>query len=402
MRITKKELLLTIVLELLIFQYPLGKYCTIFGYVDELFALSVFMSGVLCFVVRYKNAKKPFVIMIFGIVIFNIMGWISSWVYGYRTLKINLLSSFLSNKFFMAFIGILCIYEAYPSIRLLLFRRNIMKVLRANVLIIVLWHVISLYMSAVAEFGDNEICAKLIFLVAYCFATWQGKKDYKYIFLSFIGFATSHSTKGLGAIVLILLILHWGVKRKKKVKISEIIVGGIVVVVFAWSELNYYIVEGIKNGAPRALMLKFGADVATARFPFGTGWGTFGSHYAAQLYSPVYIELGWENHYSVGRNCWFFLNDVFWPNIYTETGWIGFVGFIIFLIEVFALIQKQHMINKRIYAAGILSFAYMLITTLESTSFCHPATLIVAILFASVVSNIKSEEEIKNCTEKTF
>lgn len=403
MRISRKELVLIIILELLIFQYPLDNYCTIFRYVDELFALSVFMFGVLCFITGRKIAKKPFRIVLSGIAIFDIMGWISSYVYGYRTLKINVLSSFLSNKFFMAFIGMFCIYEVYPSIRLLLFRKNIMKVLRANVLIVVAWHLISLYIPAIAEFGSNEICAKLIFLVAYCFATWEGKRDYMYIMISLIGFATSDAMKGYGAILLILLIWYWSVRKKKKVKMSEIIAGGVVVVALAWSEFNYYIVEGLKNGAPRAMMLKYGADVASARFPFGTGWGTFGSHYAAQLYSPVYVELGWENHYSVGRKCWFFLNDVFWPNIYTETGWIGFIGFMIFLIEIFVLVQKQYKINKRIYAAGVLSFAYMMVTTLESTSFCHPATLIMAIMFVVVVLNIKSEEEIKACTtQKAF
>lgn len=400
MRITNKELILVIILELLIFQYPLDKYCAIFGYVDEIFALFTFILGVFLFIARRKKVQRPFSIILLGILIFNIMGWISSYVYGYRTLKINILSSFLSNKFFLAFIGVLCIFEVYPSIRLLLFRRNIMKVLRVTVLMVVAWHLVSLYMSVFAEFGSNEICAKLVFLVAYCFATWQGKKDYKYVLIALIGFATSDAMKGYGAIVLILLIGYWSVRKKKEFKISEIVVSGIIVIAFAWSEFNYYIVEGIKNGAPRAMMLKYGADVATARFPFGTGWGTFGSHYAAQLYSPVYIELGWENHYSVGRKCWFYLNDVFWPNIYTEAGWIGFIGFMIFLIEVFILIQKQYDINKRIYAAGILSFAYMMVTTLESTSFCHPATLIVAIMFVTAASNPKSEEEIKLCTVK--
>lgn len=66
--------------------------------------------------------------------------------------------------------------------------------------------------------------------------------------------------------------------------------------------------------------------VATDFFPFGTGWGTFGSSPSRDIfYSPVYVAYGINNVWGGSPTHGVFLIDTFWPKIIAEQGWIGFV-----------------------------------------------------------------------------
>ena len=70
------------------------------------------------------------------------------------------------------------------------------------------------------------------------------------------------------------------------------------------------------------------ALIANRSFPLGTGWGTFGSYYAAECYYPIYLLLGWNDRKYVSA----YYKDSYWPMVFCENGWIGFVGLIIALV----------------------------------------------------------------------
>ena len=59
------------------------------------------------------------------------------------------------------------------------------------------------------------------------------------------------------------------------------------------------------------------------------------------------------------------------------------------LIIIFGIICKKYNESKKKYAAGMICFGYMMVTTLESTSFAHPSLLIMAVVFALVMSENK-------------
>lgn len=387
--ISLKKIGITVLFELLIFQSVFLQFWDKLNYIDEVFAIMVFSYGIGGWLYRGKrHIKQETALIILALFIFNLFGWMSSMVSGYRTFAISVLSCFISNKYYFVLLAVMAIskHENERNNASILYDKYFARLIRVNVVLTVIWHLFSLYFKD-NMFGSNEICAKLVFLVALCFMTWRGKKDRIYLLISFAGLLTSDSMKGYGATVIMLLIWFWCINRKKKIKLSEVIIGVGMTCAVAWCEIKYYIIDGIANCAPRALLLVYGAVVANDRFPLGTGWGTFASHYAAKQYSPVYVELGWKAHFTVGQNKWFYLNDIFWPTLYTESGWIGFVGYMIVLIVMFYLVQKQYNVNHKVYAAGILVYAYMMVTTLESTAFSHPAMIVLAIVLGMVIVN---------------
>lgn len=71
--------------------------------------------------------------------------------------------------------------------------------------------------------------------------------------------------------------------------------------------------------------------IAWDYFPFGAGFGTFGSWMSRAMYSPLYHTYGLSHVWGLSPGKTSFINDIFWPSILAETGIFGllFYGLII-------------------------------------------------------------------------
>lgn len=77
-------------------------------------------------------------------------------------------------------------------------------------------------------------------------------------------------------------------------------------------------------------------EISIDYFPFGVGFGKFGSPISMQYESEVYHQYGIDTVY--GLNYEFnsnFMADTFWPMILGETGIVGLVIYIIILVVIF-------------------------------------------------------------------
>lgn len=63
--------------------------------------------------------------------------------------------------------------------------------------------------------------------------------------------------------------------------------------------------------SPRLILFKDGIKLMMEHFPFGTGFGSFGSSIAANYYSPIYERLGYQNNYGMSSEYSGFLTDCF-------------------------------------------------------------------------------------------
>lgn len=79
----------------------------------------------------------------------------------------------------------------------------------------------------------------------------------------------------------------------------------------------------VLQDSARSRLTEGGAALAAQYFPFGAGFGLYGSSTAAANYSPLYYELGFSDRFGLGPDSAQFLNDTQWPAIYGEAGWIG-------------------------------------------------------------------------------
>jgi hypothetical protein len=107
-----------------------------------------------------------------------------------------------------------------------------------------------------------------------------------------------------------------------------------LIVVIAWSAINQALDVTLRqylfdaDETPRTLLLLGSGAVAAEYFPFGAGFGRYGSYLAMQEYSPEYVRLGFRDVYGfIPGRAENFATDTFWPAILGETGWLGVAGY---------------------------------------------------------------------------
>ena len=97
----------------------------------------------------------------------------------------------------------------------------------------------------------------------------------------------------------------------------------------------------------KSIMTSTSIQIAKDYFPIGTGFGTFGSNYAKEVYSPVYYLYGIAENGALGAESKLYLTDLFWPILFGETGVIGTILYVGLMILLFVQVQRVFFYNKK-------------------------------------------------------
>jgi hypothetical protein len=83
--------------------------------------------------------------------------------------------------------------------------------------------------------------------------------------------------------------------------------------------------------------------VALQHFPWGAGFGRFGSGIARQNYSPEYLALGYPKIWGLGptEESGKFLTDTFWPAVLGEAGFFGLIAYALALLAIWKFIRRS-------------------------------------------------------------
>ena len=124
-------------------------------------------------------------------------------------------------------------------------------------------------------------------------------------------------------------------KQDMRLRILGIaIIGGLI----GYPQYQNYFVNGVtanRGTAPRQLFWQGGLRLFQEYFPYGTGFGTFGSSTAATNYSQLYYILEFNTVTGMQPTNTKYLNDTFWPMIFTQLGLIGMIPYILLMIIIF-------------------------------------------------------------------
>ncbi len=77
------------------------------------------------------------------------------------------------------------------------------------------------------------------------------------------------------------------------------------------------------DAAPRTKLTSTAFEIAQDQFPFGAGFGRFGSQPAEDRYSPVYYQYGLNTSYGLSPTDGRFLHDTTWATVIGEFGAVG-------------------------------------------------------------------------------
>lgn len=366
----------------------IGILKTLFRYSDELFTLlcMVYLLRHIHYVCKYKA------IIIGSWLVFLATGTISSVLYRYQGLLISAVDGILIiSKFIIGYLTAYVYTRLHPGD----FCKKANGAVRMLTVILFLLMVHDMILPPIFPKGEYRYFTNSIVLMfphaTYCAAamatiliflgyTNEDGGNIPYMILATVIGMLTFRAKALAFFAVYWLLYVCLVVLRLRNVFALLGVGGLGGVIIGMEQILLYFFE-VNHYSPRNIMLQDSIELANRYFPLGTGFATFGSTLAAQYYSPVYNQLGYEELDGMQSTNFAYLTDCFWPEIIAQFGWIGTVVFVI--VVVLLLILAIRKIKKNVYAGfGMLAImVFMLINSTAESSFFNPTSLFLFIMF---------------------
>ena len=385
-----------------------------FSYIDEGFALiGIVMIFFGIINNRYNKIDVSLFILIIGIVA---IGVISNYIYGYQIdKKIIMLDILATTKGFIY-------YLAFRSLKM--DNETIKRTIKRSSYLLFVYMLILLPFCILNFFVNIGMSSDIVFGIKGFKFIYVGEGEYSLpfyviVFVGFLNFSLnnqetlcSNRTKYYNIIYFFLSVFLWLASLRSraitfsifaiflyfalyKVKKSDnmkhvfiiILIGLIIAYIFGNDKLSYYF--GNTNMA-RYNLLYYGFYSAGRFFPFGSGFATYGSDLAAEYYSPLYYEYGFNSIYGLEENRHMFANDGLWGEIFGQFGFFGAISFILIIILIF---KECYYKNTTKYSKipVLYLFSILIIGSLGSKTFLHYSIIPVFALLA-IFSNFYLEK----------
>lgn len=195
----------------------------------------------------------------------------------------------------------------------------------------------------ISNFSGTVSFWVLIFINIVLFS--DAKHKLIFAIMSAIIIILTKSGLGILGVGLIAIIYIFMVKQKK-FKWYYAVVAVPIILLLSYNEINSYLLD---ENAPRAILFQYGFVTASKFFPLGSGFATYGSTLAAQNYSPLYIQYGFDKIWGLSPKSPMFLMDSYYPRIIGE---FGFFGLLFFAIIVFIILSKMILTINNVYRKG--------------------------------------------------
>jgi O-antigen ligase len=141
----------------------------------------------------------------------------------------------------------------------------------------------------------------------------------------------------------------------------------------------------INDGHARSVLYKGAYSLANEFFPLGSGLGTYGSSMSLSNENAMYQHLGISSYW------WFegssFLTDTHWAMTIGESGYIGALFYLLFLLKIFYICYKNYIMksNEKYNALlGCMLIAFSFISSLATP--IYAGTLLPILIISIVVS----------------
>ena len=377
---------------LFLMQNRLQQWYEPFQYLDELFAvlfIPVLILRVLQKKESFERSRENGWFLLF-LMVFWMFGWGGYFRYHYQPLGNALKDSFVNLKFFMAAGTAFLMFEdeALDFDRL---RDRLWPTLNGITIVLFILCLADLGCGIFSTETRGGMRAVKLFYSAYTFLVgqcvgfsatyrWCYEKKQKKIlpFLCMLAFImlSTRRAKAMGAVACILLVyllvLHKRQKISRRVKLLTAGVLGLAVTGGLYQLISYYYTMGVESA--RAVLTIGAPFIAADHFPFGSGWGTYGSAFSAEPYSPVYGMYRMAGVWGMSPNYHEFLSDTFWPMILGECGYFGFAAFIAVMVLLIRRIL-QLKTDKAIYASALIPLLYLLISSTSESAFASPVAV---------------------------
>lgn len=134
-------------------------------------------------------------------------------------------------------------------------------------------------------------------------------------------------------------------------------------------------------------------DIFKDYFPFGSGFGTFGTYASAVNYSPIYYKYDLNLIYGLSKDTPSFIADTYYP-VLAQFGVVGATLFFIFWIKISMIAKKNFYQKPQMLKEFVLIVLIILFFAIECTSdstITHNRGFFLMMFLGYLVSQIKHE-----------
>ena len=256
------------------------------------------------------------------------------------------------------------------------------------------------------RFGWFMLLASILNYVIY-----KKEKQKKNLFLFIIFGLLSLLSFKTKVILSIVGILIFDVILSSKINVKKIMATGLFVLIifcvfnkFILNTYNLYFSNNNTTISARQSLTENSFKIMDEYFPLGVGFGKYGSWYARQYYSEYYYKYNMTQVYGLSPTDAFFATDTFWASIIGETGLIGTVLYITFLIYIIIYLKKyinKGSINNTVYIhLGLLVMIQSIIESFGEQSFNSPPQYIFLGIIVGIAINESTKVKELGCEKK--
>lgn len=381
-------------LILLFFCSPFLSYMfPVYSYLDDIVALMMLMYFIVNKLTK-KIPKQTFQIIV-GIIFLALLGLTYNYVYCIQpSNSAVLLDLFNCLKFFIIAIAALDYFKSIDSDYV------IRKLGRIFVIITLCLFVLAL-LNLVFDFGMRDeirygipafkflcenagqfnYCCYYIIAVLTAYYFVMPKQSSKYIICGLIVFGLTLRTRTFIFIGIYLFMFLYFTKAKvinKKLVAFFFVIAIPLFFMGSYTQIDKYFMN---ENVARARFWIAGLDIFKDYFPFGTGFGSYGTAQAAEHYSMLYFNYGLSTVWGLRPDNPAFGNDNFWPSIIVQLGLIGTIVYTWLLIIVFR-IYNQRFKNNKYQMMFYFILVIILLSSFVTAAFYHYSTMGLVILVA--------------------
>lgn len=368
----------------------IGPLKTLFRYSDEIFTLlcMVYLLRHIHFVCR----QKALVVTLW--LIFLAIGTVSTLVHRYQSWTVSAVDGLLIiSKFIVGYLTAYVYTRLHPGD----FCKKANGAVRmlTVILFLLMLHDILFPLYAFFPQGDFRFFTNSVQLMfphaTYCAAamatiliflgyTNEDGSNIPYMILATVIGMLTFRAKALAFFAIYWMLYICLVILRLRNVFALLGVGGIGAVLIGMEQITLYFFAPNRH-SPRNIMLKDSIALANSHFPLGTGFGSFGSTLAAQNYSPLYTQMGYEKLDGMKSTDYKYLTDCFWPEIIAQFGWLGTAVFVTLVVLLVVLAMRK--LKKNVYAGFgmLIILVLMLINSTAESSFFNPTSLFLFLLF---------------------
>ncbi len=230
--------------------------------------------------------------------------------------------------------------------------------------------------------------------ILYLFSSEMKTKDYWIFLIILLPGLASFRSKFLAELIIYAFLLLY-VKKPIKPSLKMVFIVLILGAVAIWAnyeKFSMYFITGYDGEVARTMMYYTSVEMLKDYFPFGSGFGTFGTDASGLYYSPIYYEYGLNYIFGCspddyGTATSFFM-DTFYPVLLGQFGIAGTILFIKFWLIRLKEISTV-MIEK--YKIFMIAFVYLAIESIASGTFLGAQT-VPAMMTLGLCLNIKNKK----------